>query len=752
MSEVGQLVQALVASETGGREAVAVRLGVSASTVGRWEAGKSTPRPQLEGKIRALVARRLSPEDANQMQGVLSWSREENGDREVRDALLGTLREVREALHRRARISSRHEALDEIGKLLFSHIVSVDTGGPGISKALLTNSSSNPAESLRSFVEENARLHLPHSLSHEISPKDFYLRLRPEENELATELIQSFVNHASPRAIANAQGVGQLDVLNDVFGQFLADSFIDEKELGQYLTPTEVVRFMVHLGLDSLDEADVHALCDPEQVGEAGIVLDPSCGAGSFLAEAVRVLYARVRKTRSPEELLQWTSAVMASSVIGIDKSERMIKLALTNLALFGASQVNLHLINSLARDGSEGGTADSLNGRAKLILTNPPFGAEYPSSGLSAFKLVTNWARRSTPQVDSELLFMERYFDWLSPGGVLLAVVPDSVLTNRGLYENLRSGLRDELDLLSVVSLPPVTFAAAGTSTKTSVLHARKRRSDCGTRARTYFAICHEIGFEVSTRGAQRRKVATGKEDLSVILDEACSKGEPTHGRRAALDHTASRWDATYHAGLPTWLEGRMAADAPGSLLTVGDIATLSRDRTDPRRLGDSTFLYIEISNVDAKTGRVSAKTVPTSEAPSRARKLVRSGDVLVSTVRPERRAIGVVPEALDGAVCSTGFAVLRPKGVHPMVLLRLLQSDAANAQIMRNNMGIAYPVIEDSCLPGVVLPAEPSSLSELAKTARVVDSAWIKLESAETQFDASVKRTLDNWYPGDD
>ncbi len=61
--------------------------------------------------------------------------------------------------------------------------------------------------------------------------------------------------------------------------------------------------------------------------------------------------------------------------------------------------------------------------------------------------------------------------------------------------------------------------------------------------------------------------------------------------------------------------------------------------------------------------TNMITAKSIPCDEAPSRARKLVAAGDVLISTVRPERKAIGVVPADLDGAVCSTGIAVLRPK-----------------------------------------------------------------------------------------
>ena len=111
-----------------------------------------------------------------------------------------------------------------------------------------------------------------------------------------------------------------------------------------------------------------------------------------------------------------------------------MIKLALTNLALFGIPSVNLHLANSLRRFRNEAEITNQLSGRVKLILTNPPFGAEFSGDDIELYKIATNWSKRSLKSVDSEVLFMERYIDWLAPNGVLVAIVPDSILTNRGL------------------------------------------------------------------------------------------------------------------------------------------------------------------------------------------------------------------------------------------------------------------------------------------------------------------------------
>jgi len=85
----------------------------------------------------------------------------------------------------------------------------------------------------------------------------------------------------------------------------------------------------------------------------------------------------------------------------------------------------------------------------------------------------------------------MERYFDWLAPGGHLVAIVPDSILTNQGVFEDLRRSLADKVELCTVVSLPTVTFGVAGTTTKTSVLHLRKRNRGSNKSRSTAFAIC---------------------------------------------------------------------------------------------------------------------------------------------------------------------------------------------------------------------------------------------------------------------
>jgi type I restriction enzyme S subunit len=636
--------------------------------------------------------------------------------------------------------------LDELSKLLFAHVMLMSEGKDGISWNLVGDDS-NAAVRLKTIVDTTVDRHLPVSLVHEIKPEEFHLRLRETEFELATEIARCFKWLNSSELVGSIRGRDSVDVLNDAFGQFIADSFVDEKELGQYLTPNEVVRFMVRLGLAALSETDRAALISADSQSSAGLILDPSCGVATFLTEALRLLYQEVRDSRGENEAAEWVDRAIRHNVVGVDKSERMLRLALTNLALFGTQEVNLHLCNALARSNGDGKRMEQFEGKAKLILTNPPFGATFHAADLAGFKLATAWTRRQPRTIDSELLFLERYLDWLAPGGHVIAVLPDSILTNRGVFEDLRNGLFPLVNVRAVISLPSVTFGVAGTSTKTSVVHLQKRESSREGREPTFFAVCKDVGYTVQTKGSARTKIARGQNGLERILHSALELVEGEDSRLVTLTPEVTRWDATYHAGMPAEVAERILK-AETANLRFAEVGSLSSERINPLRLGaGQSFNYIEISDVDGATCSVRSKRIPCEEAPSRARKLVRAGDVLVSTVRPERRTVGVVPRELDGAVCSTGFAVLRAPGFSSLALAKVLQTDFVNAQLLRDNSGIAYPVIDEARLLHVVLPVNREQLSALSSLADPVLSAQEELDRLWRSLDAKVTEMVLSW-----
>src|SRR5688572_21969842 len=118
-----------------------------------------------------------------------------SGDGALRAALTRTLQQLREILHRRARLSSRAQALDEVSKLFFAHVVTALHQGTGISSRSVRGTAGDaarPAEALGRFVERALRAHLPASLAHEMDVTDFLLTIKPNEHALARELIGCF--------------------------------------------------------------------------------------------------------------------------------------------------------------------------------------------------------------------------------------------------------------------------------------------------------------------------------------------------------------------------------------------------------------------------------------------------------------------------------------------------------------------------------------------------------------------------------
>ena len=145
--------------------------------------------------------------------------------------------------------------------------------------------------------------------------------------------------------------------------------------------------------------------------------------------------------------------------------------------------------------------------------------------------------------------------------------------------------------------------------------------------------------------------------------------------------------------------------------------------------------FVYVDISSVDAKQKRIAEpKNIPCSSAPSRARQLLESKDVLVSTVRPNLNCVAYVPGELEGAIASTGFCVLRPnkQALDSRYLFHWVQSEAFIGDMVSKATGASYPAVSDSIIHASEIPLPP--LEEQRRIAAILDKASsIQSEAAE-------------------
>ncbi|WP_024716986.1 restriction endonuclease subunit S [Gluconobacter oxydans] len=161
-------------------------------------------------------------------------------------------------------------------------------------------------------------------------------------------------------------------------------------------------------------------------------------------------------------------------------------------------------------------------------------------------------------------------------------------------------------------------------------------------------------------------------------------------------------------------------------NLAKIGDVVTKAKT-WDPRKdAPDDLIRYIDIGSVSQDTKVIEGLTpVMGSEAPSRARQLVQTGDILVSTVRPNLNAVTRVPEELDGATASTGFCILRPKPdhVYPAYLFHWVRTGEFVAEMMRQATGQSYPAVSDKIVKASEISLPP--LEEQKRIAGILDQA---------------------------
>lgn len=117
----------------------------------------------------------------------------------------------------------------------------------------------------------------------------------------------------------------------------------------------------------------------------------------------------------------------------------------------------------------------------------------------------------------------------------------------------------------------------------------------------------------------------------------------------------------------------------------------------TEPRK----TIRYVDVSAVSRETLEISsAVKIPGATAPSRARKIVESGDTIFATIRPGLKRVAQVPALLHGEIASTAFCVVRPNRdvVDPDFLYFAMSNDDFIEEVASFETGASYPAVRDS------------------------------------------------------
>lgn len=384
-----------------------------------------------------------------------------------------------------------------------------------------------------------------------------------------------------------------LDTKGVAFEQFM-DGFF-KGDFGQYFTPRNIIAFAIQMIDIKADDT----------------VMDPACGSGGFLLHALD----HVRKQASEyydedtKEHFDYWHSFAEKRLFGIEINEEIARVAKMNMIVHDDGHTNvigndaLEPLVALARKSPtfasivgidvESGQRDEKKGFAK-IPTNPPFGAVIKDelhSYLSSYELsryvgkggkddsdpedesadptAGKKAIKQRASVKTEIIYCERVWQLLKPGGQAAVVLPDGLLTNASL-QGVRDWLLERFKVLAVVSLPQFAFAHFGAGVKSSVVFLEKRFPNvpASDDEAIFMAMAENIGYD-----------ATGRNTYQVEVLEETPEQARTERQRCDLFDWQVKFDWVPGEGKKPghWSE-RNRHVLPGSGL-LGQYAVFKRD-----------------------------------------------------------------------------------------------------------------------------------------------------------------------------
>jgi type I restriction enzyme S subunit len=164
--------------------------------------------------------------------------------------------------------------------------------------------------------------------------------------------------------------------------------------------------------------------------------------------------------------------------------------------------------------------------------------------------------------------------------------------------------------------------------------------------------------------------------------------------------------------------------------------------ETVDPTKKPNDEFIYLDVSSVNKETKEIeNASVLIGKDAPSRARKLVRTNDVIFATVRPTHSRVALITEEYDEQVCSTGYFVLRGKEfIFNQYLFYFLLTDEFNEQMEKLQKGASYPAVTDAEVKSILLRF-PKSLPEQQRIVAILDEAFAAIAKAKANAEQNLK-----------
>lgn len=200
--------------------------------------------------------------------------------------------------------------------------------------------------------------------------------------------------------------------------------------------------------------------------------------------------------------------------------------------------------------------------------------------------------------------------------------------------------------------------------------------------------------------------------------------------------------------ASLVTFLNSKIGRSEIEKNMMISNQTNFSPAKFDPTKTPDSEFKYVELANINSSIGIIDGFTnVLGKDAPSRARRVLKTGDVIVSTVEGSLEKVALVDEVQDGYIASTGFSQFRSKELLPEVVLVLAKSIVLQWQFKKHCAGTILTAIPSESLQKILIPTISSITQEkIAELVRKSHEARKKSKELLEQAKRRIEEMIEN------
>ncbi|RLD58398.1 MAG: type I restriction endonuclease subunit M [Bacteroidetes bacterium] len=253
----------------------------------------------------------------------------------------------------------------------------------------------------------------------------------------------------------------QNQFLGDMFEYFL-DNSIKQSE-GQFFTPMPITKFIV-ASLPLEDKI--------QKASEPLRTIDYACGSGHFLTEYAHQIKPLVEKYKETEVSKYY------ENIIGIEKEDRLAKIAKVSAYMYGQDQINI-----LEKDALSS-IEEVKNESFDILVANPPFAVEgfllnLDDKQKQLYKLIETTELNSNTN-NIQCFFIERAKQIMKPSGVVGVIVPSSILSNSdATHIGTREIILKYFDIVSIVELGSGTFGKTGTNTVVLYLKRKSQKPE---------------------------------------------------------------------------------------------------------------------------------------------------------------------------------------------------------------------------------------------------------------------------------